>query len=83
MLNNVKYIIMNNFVYNNNNSWFTNITVKNKTAVSRVINQGGFGCIFYPRLPCKKLILFVFVAYSVAIVAYSVAIVAYSVAIVA
>jgi len=21
---------------------------------SRVINQGGFGCIFYPSLPCKK-----------------------------
>ena len=30
------------------------MTVKNKTAVSRVINQGGFGCIFYPSLPCKK-----------------------------
>jgi serine/threonine protein kinase len=23
-------------------------------AISRVINQGGFGCIFYPSLPCKK-----------------------------
>ena len=21
---------------------------------SKVINQGGFGCIFYPSLPCKK-----------------------------
>ena len=28
--------------------------VKTKIAVSRVINQGGFGCIFYPSLPCKK-----------------------------
>jgi serine/threonine protein kinase len=30
------------------------MTVKNNTAISRVINQGGFGCIFYPSLPCKK-----------------------------
>jgi hypothetical protein len=29
------------------------MTVKNH-AISRVINQGGFGCIFYPSLPCKK-----------------------------
>lgn len=28
--------------------------VKNNAAISRVINQGGFGCIFYPSLPCKK-----------------------------
>ena len=30
------------------------MTVKNRAAISRVINQGGFGCIFYPSLPCKK-----------------------------
>ena len=30
------------------------MTVKNNAAISRVINQGGFGCIFYPSLPCKK-----------------------------
>ena len=31
------------------------IKIKGKNrAVSRVINQGGFGCIFYPSLPCKK-----------------------------
>ena len=30
------------------------MTVKNRPAISRVINQGGFGCIFYPSLPCKK-----------------------------
>ena len=30
------------------------MTVKNNAAVSRVINQGGFGCIFYPSLSCKK-----------------------------
>jgi len=29
------------------------MTVKNH-AISKVINQGGFGCIFYPSLPCKK-----------------------------
>ena len=29
------------------------MTVKNH-AISRVINQGGFGCIFHPSLPCKK-----------------------------
>jgi hypothetical protein len=29
------------------------MTVKNN-AISRVINQGGFGCIFHPSLPCKK-----------------------------
>ena len=28
--------------------------VKNNAVISRVINQGGFGCIFYPSLPCKK-----------------------------
>lgn len=28
--------------------------VKNNAAISRVINQGGFGCIFHPSLPCKK-----------------------------
>ena len=31
------------------------IKIKGKNnAVSKVINQGGFGCIFYPSLPCKK-----------------------------
>ena len=30
------------------------MTVKNRAAISRVINQGGFGCIFYPSPPCKK-----------------------------
>jgi serine/threonine protein kinase len=30
------------------------MTVKNNAAISRVINQGGFGCIFYPSLSCKK-----------------------------
>jgi serine/threonine protein kinase len=31
------------------------IKIKGKNhAISRVINQGGFGCIFYPSLPCKK-----------------------------
>ena len=30
------------------------MTVKNNAVISRVINQGGFGCIFYPSLPCKK-----------------------------
>lgn len=30
------------------------IKIKGKSAISRVINQGGFGCIFYPSLPCKK-----------------------------
>ena len=30
------------------------MTVKNNAAISRVINQGGFGCIFYPSLPCNK-----------------------------
>jgi hypothetical protein len=28
--------------------------VKNNAVISRVINQGGFGCIFHPSLPCKK-----------------------------
>ena len=30
------------------------MTVKNNAVISRVINQGGFGCIFYPSLPCNK-----------------------------
>jgi hypothetical protein len=28
--------------------------MKNESNESKVINQGGFGCIFYPSLPCKK-----------------------------